>query len=179
MGRTTRKLATEVAEYDVRTKILHWVFAGGILYASAVGYALHFIPPGRIHTGLSHLNMSLASVLILLFPFRVWWRIVRPEPAPPQGLSAGQVHAARMIQTVIYAAIFAVLASGYLMVPDGYWFFGFAWVPTPFAKGAVTDFFFMVHRIGCAALVSLVGLHLGGVILHTFVKPIGLLRRMA
>jgi cytochrome b561 len=164
--------------YDLLARLLHWIFAIGIIYASIVGYALHFIPDGTVHGFFSRLNMSLATVLIALFPIRVWWRFVRTEPTEPLGLSPAQIKLARMIQALIYLTILSVLVSGYLMVPDGYQLFGLANIPTPFAKGMATEDFFILHRLSCAALCGLVGLHLLGVLAHTVVKPNGLLRRM-
>lgn len=164
--------------YDGFARALHWIFAVGIIYATVVGYALHVIPAGPAHDFLSHLNMSLATLLIVLFPIRVWWKFARNDPAPPKGLNARQVQFAHLIQTLVYLAILVVLVSGYLMVPDGYRLFGLVDISTPFAKGDVTGAFFLLHRIGCAVLTGLVCLHLLGVIVHTLIRPTGLLRRM-
>lgn len=164
--------------FDRLSKVLHWVFAVGILYAMGVGYGLHLMQAGQTHDFFSHLNMSLATVLIVLFPIRLIWRLIRRQPAPPKGLAPQDLRRAVIVQSLIYALILIVLASGFLMVPHGYTLFGIAHVPTPFAKGAVTDAFFIIHRISCATLTALIGLHLAGVLLHTLVRPIGLIRRM-
>lgn len=171
-------LPKTIDRYDLLTRTLHWIFAIGILYATAVGYALHLIPAGPAHDFLSRLNMSLATALILLYPLRAWWRFARRDPAPPAGLDPAQFRLARRVQTALYLAILAVSVSGYLMVPDGYRFFGLVTIPTPFAKGPTTEAFLLLHRISCGILTGLVGLHLLGVLVHTLVRPIGLLRRM-
>ena len=174
--------AAHIARHDPLTRALHWIFAVGILYATIVGYGLHFIAPGPVHTMLSQLNMSLASVLIVLFPLRLWWRMVRRQPAPPAGLTPAQIRPARMVQNALYAVIAEVLISGYLMVPKSYSLFGLMAVPTPFDGGPPTHqalrLFFWAHRAGCATLAGLIVLHVAGVILHTLIRPIGLLRRM-
>lgn len=164
--------------HDALTRTLHWVFAIGILYASVVGYALNLIPKGPTHDALSHLNMSLATILIFLFPLRVWWRLVRDQPAPPAEIDDKARRLAHLVQTTIYAAILVVLASGYLMVPHGYRLFDLVAIPTPFEDGVITDLFFVIHRASCAVLSGLIGLHLAGVFLHTVMRPTGLLRRM-
>ena len=179
-----RALSPDTAggRHDPLTRTLHWVFAIGIIYATIIGYALHFIAEGQLHTALSHLNMSLASVLIVLFPIRVWWRLVRRDPPPPSGLTPAQLRPARLIQAAIYATIGEVLISGYLMVPKSYMLFGAITVPTPFdgnpATQKVLHLFYWAHRAGCATLAGLVVLHVAGVIMHTVIRPIGLLRRM-
>lgn len=161
------------ARYDLLARSLHWIFAIGILYATAVGYALHIIPEGEVHDFLSRLNMSLATVLIVLFPLRLLWRMMRREPAPPPGLAAAQVSLARRTQHLIYLTILGVLVSGYLMVPDHYRLFGLLTIPTPFAKGAITEAWFIAHRVSCGLLTALVALHLAGVVVHTWVRPSG------
>jgi len=175
---TTPSIAQISPRYDLLTRTLHWIFAIGILYATAVGYGLHIMPAGPLHDFLSRLNMSLATVLILLYPVRSGWRLLRTNPAPPQGLSPQEYRPARLVQTLLYSIILAVLVSGYLMVPDGYHLFGLLPIPTPFAKGPATEAFFLLHRISCATLAALIGLHLLGVLVHTVLRPIGLLKRM-
>lgn len=163
--------------YDAITRVLHWVFAIGIIYASIVGYALAWIADPSVHDFFAHLNMSLATVLMLLFPARVAWRFIRVEPAqldlPPRELKL-----AKGVQSLIYLTIAAVLISGFLMVPHSYVFFGLVTVPTVFEKGPMTEAFFQAHRVSCALLVGLVLLHGMGIVKHTLIKPIGLLRRM-
>lgn len=163
--------------YDSVTRLLHWVFAVGIIYASIVGYALGWIADPSAHDFFSHLNMSLATVLMALFPVRVAWRFIRAEPASP-AIDPRELRLAKGVQSLIYLAIAAVLISGFLMVPHSYALFGTVTVPTVFEKGPMTEAFFLAHRIGCASLVGLVLLHGMGVVKHTLIKPVGLLRRM-
>ena len=164
--------------YDRFAQALHWIFAAGIAYATLVGYALHFIRNSSVYEFLSHLNMSLGTVLIVLFPIRVWWKFVRDEPAPPEGLRPEELQDARLVQKLIYVAIAAVLVSGYLMVPDGYRLFGLVDIPTPFAKGRITEALFVFHRFSTAALAVLVGLHVMGVLVHSLVHRVRVLWMM-
>ncbi len=99
-------------------------------------------------------------------------------PRALPGVSAGQYLLARGIHSVIYVTIFAVLASGFLMVPNGYSFFGLVEIHTPFPKGPLTDTFFAVHRVGCALLAALVTLHVLAVVKHQLIARNDVLRRM-
>lgn len=163
--------------YDGLSRALHWIFAIGILYASAVGYALAWIDDHAVHDFLSHLNMSLATVLIALFPLRLGWRLLRREPPAP-AIPPGQQRLARAVQILLYATICVVLVSGFLMVPHGYSFFGLVGIPTVFEKGPVTEGFFLLHRISCAVLVALFALHIAGVLKNTVVNRVNILSRM-
>jgi cytochrome b561 len=156
-----------VDRYDGLTRFFHWVFAVVIIYTSVAGYMLARIGGGAVHDFLSRLNMSVATVLI-----------VRVEPRALPNTSAWQRSLATGVHGLIYATIFAVLASGFLMVPNGYSFFGLIEIHTPFPKGALTDELFTVHRASCALLGGLVALHVLAVIKHQLIARNDVLRRM-
>jgi len=164
--------------YDGFARTLHWIFAVGIVYATVVGYSLHFIRNPSVYEFLSHLNMSLGTVLLVLFPIRVWWKFAREEPAPPKGLRPEELRDARLVQKLIYLAIAAVLISGYLMVPNGYRLFGLVDIPTPFANGGITEALFVFHRFSSGALAVLVCLHVVGVLVHSLVHRVRVLWMM-
>jgi superoxide oxidase len=170
--------AVDRDRYDGIARFFHWVFAAGILYASIAGYALAQLPDGPQREFLSRLNMSITTVLIVLFPLRAGWTFVRQAPRAISGVSPTQLKIAHHVHALLYITIFAVLASGFLMVPNGYSFFGLVDIPTPFAKGTLTDTLFVVHRAACALLTALVALHILAVVKHQFITRNDVLRRM-
>ena len=172
------KRGHDLDRYDGVTRLFHWVFAAGIIYASVAGYTLAQLSSGPERDFLSRLNMSIATVLIVLFPLRVCWKVVRIEPRALPGVSDVQLALARRVHILIYITIFAVLASGFLMVPNGYSFFGLVEIHTPFVKGALTDKLFVIHRASCALLAGLVVLHVLAVIKHQLIARNDVLRRM-
>jgi cytochrome b561 len=179
-GRNEHQLKSErdVNRYDGVARFFHWVFAGGIIYASIAGYTLAHIGGGPAHDFLSRLNMSIATVMIVLFPLRVGWKLVRVEPRALAGVPAWQRSLANGAHSLLYMTIFAVLISGFLMVPNGYSFFGLIEIHTPFPKGALTDKLFAVHRASCAVLAGLVVLHVLAVVKHQLIERNDVLRRM-
>lgn len=166
-----------LGRYDRLTRLFHWVFACIIIYVSIAGYALGRIGNHATRDFVSHFNMSLATVLILLFPLRVLWKFMRVEPPPLPGVSRGQRKLAQGVHAVLYLTILAVLVSGFLMVPQGYAFFGYP-IRTPFEQGPLTDALFLVHRISCAVLGSLVILHVLAVVKHQLIERRNVLGRM-
>ncbi|MEX3844808.1 MULTISPECIES: cytochrome b [unclassified Paraburkholderia] len=168
----------ERGRYDGIARFFHWTFAVWIIYASVAGYSLTRVANGPVHDFLSRLNMSIATVLIVLFPLRVGWKLVRIAPPALPDVSVEQQLLARVVHLLIYVMIFAVLASGFLMVPNGYPFFGLVEIHTPFQKGPLTDELFAVHRASCALLVGLVMLHVVAVIKHQLISRNDVLRRM-
>ena len=177
-GFSQREAGTERGRYDGVARFFHWTFAVWIIYASVAGYSLTRIANGPVHNFLSQLNMSIGTVLIVLFPLRVGWKLVRIAPPALPNVSVEQHLLARVVHVVIYVTIFAVLASGFLMVPNGYPLFGLVEIHTPFQKGPLTDELFAVHRASCALLVGLVMLHVAAVIKHQLISRNDVLQRM-
>jgi len=179
-GRNAHRLKRghDLDRYDGVARFFHWVFAAGIIYASVAGYALAQLSSGPEREFLSRLNMSITTVLIVLFPLRVCWKFVRIEPRALPKVSELQNTLAHRVHILIYLAIFAVLASGFLMVPNGYPFFGLFEIHTPFVKGALTDKLFVIHRASCALLAGLVVLHVLAVVKHQLITRNDVLRRM-
>jgi cytochrome b561 len=172
------KRGHDLHRYDGVARFFHWIFAAGIIYASVAGYMLAQLSGGPEREFLSRLNMSIATVLIVLFPLRVCWKFVRTEPQALAGVSEVQRALAHQVHSLIYITIFVVLASGFLMVPNGYSFFGLIEIHTPFAKGALTDKLFVIHRASCALLAGLVVLHVLAVVKHQLIARNDVLRRM-
>ncbi|WP_147456170.1 cytochrome b [Aquitalea palustris] len=166
-----------IGRYSRLARILHWVFAVSIIYASIIGFMLSHIFPLSLRSFLSHLNMSVATVLIFLFPVRVLSRL-RNRTAPLPNTSPFMAALAHAAHHLLYFLTMLVLASGFLMVPDGYYFFGVLWIPTPFHQGELTASLFEVHRIACMALAMLVILHIGAVLKHQLLERTPILRRM-
>src|SRR5207245_934565 len=106
------------------------------------------------------------------------WKFVRVEPRALPGTPGWQRSLAAGIHNLIYVTIFAVLASGFLMVPNGYSLFGLIEIHTPFPKGALIDELFTVHLASCALLAGLVALHVLAVIKHQLIARNDVLRRM-
>lgn len=164
--------------YDVASRVFHWLFAAGIIYASVVGYLLSKVTDRAWHERLSQLNMSIATVMLVLFPLRFGWKLLRAEPSALTGVAEWQLRVAHAVHGVLYAITALVLLSGFLMVPHGYSCFGLFWIPTPFAKGPLTAACFVVHRVACALLASLVLLHVMAVVKHQLTGTARVLRRM-
>jgi cytochrome b561 len=116
--------------------------------------------------------------LTILFPARIIWICFREEPSPVKGTSKAQHKIEHLAHALIYISISAVLITGYLMIPEGYDFFGLLTIVTPFHKGEATEFFFILHRISCAVLTLLILVHVGAVVQHYVFHRVNILKRM-
>lgn len=163
--------------YDILARMLHWVFALIIIYVGIGGFALELVKPGPLHDALSHYNVSLATLLLPLFPIRLLWKFIRTNPRDPV-MDKKQLIIAHLVHNLMYAIIFIVLASGVLMMPHGYMVFGTIWLPTPYEKGPVTELFLHIHTYSTMLLCGLVGMHMLGVFHHMVIRRVNILRRM-
>lgn len=165
-------------KYDALSRTLHWIFAVAIIYASVAGYSLHIVTNPALHSFLSQMNMSLATVLIALFPVRLAWRFLRTDPQETPGIPTKQQKIAHIAHSVLYVLIGWVLISGFLMVPHGYQLFWTFQINTPFEEGSVTHTFNVIHRVGCMTLASMVLLHVAAALKHHFIGRNNVLRKM-
>jgi superoxide oxidase len=154
------------ARYDIFSRILHWALAIGIMYATVVGYGLHFISNQRLFSFFSELNMSLATVMTVLMVIRFLWRFFRPSVPYPQHIQGYKKGLVLLLHELFYLIIFAVMISGFLMLEHDYRLFGLIQMPQPINNLGVNHFFFSVHRYSCMALSLMVLLHISAVIKH-------------
>lgn len=164
--------------YDKFTRLLHWIIAIGIIYASIVGYSLHFITNPSVFTFFSELNMALATVVTVLMVIRFIWRFFRKSVPYDDHFSRAKKGFVVLMHEVFYLIIFVVLISGFLMLKNHYSFFGLFDIPQPIVNEPVNEFFFQVHRVGCASLAIMLLLHVAAVIKHQVIDKNAILSRM-
>lgn len=164
--------------YDRFSRILHWVLAVGIIYASLVGYGLHFISDPNIFTFFSELNMSLATLMTLLMIVRFIWRFFRPAVPYGEHIQGSKKGLVILLHEIFYLIIFVVLISGFLMLKHGYTLFFLLPVPQPLSNLEVNLFFFSIHRYSCIALGLMLLMHVAAVIKHQLFDKKNILSRM-
>ncbi|MGL5345596.1 MAG: cytochrome b [Plesiomonas sp.] len=170
-----------VQYYDRLSRVLHWIMAAIIIYATFAGYAMHLVVDSKPHvfSFLSTLNISLATVGTVLFFVRWIWRFFRVSPGLKiDNIPKNQINIAKMAHSVIYFAMFMVFFSGFLMIKESYLFFWMIEVPNPISSVPINDFFFTVHRIACIFLALMVLLHVAAVVKHHLVLRNNVLLRM-
>ncbi|WP_100751782.1 cytochrome b [Vibrio salilacus] len=165
--------------YDALSKWLHWIMAVIIIYTIIAGYGMLFVMdmPQLFHV-LSTLNMSFATIAAVLLVIRWLWSFFRQSPELPNTISSTQKSIAKLAHSVIYLVMFVVFVSGFLMLEHDYLFFWLFTIPTPISNAEVNGFFFMVHRIGCATLTTLVALHVTAALKHHLVSKNNVLKSM-
>ena len=161
------------------TKLLHWSMAFIIIYASFAGYTMHLLDTeSTMHSLLSVLNMSLATIATPLLILRYLWTFFSHSPTLPSSIPTIQISIAKLVHSLLYVLMFVVFLSGYLMLTHAYSFFWITDLPNLIDNADINLFFFQVHRVACAALFFSVALHVLAVLKHQLIAKNNVLALM-
>ncbi len=170
------------ATYTRPAIALHWVIALLIFAAFPLGLYMHDLPlsPERIKLYSYHKWMGITVLMLALA--RVAWRAANRPPAPPAGMSRGQVAAAHAAHGLLYLLIFVAPLSGWLMSSaKGFQTVWFGVVPLPDlvskdkALGALLE---EAHTWLNYGMMAIVGAHAAAALKHHFVVGDDVLARM-
>lgn len=156
----------KTARYSRTARILHWISAFVIIWATMTGFFLATLAPGsELRAFLSSLNISLTTSFLPLFLLRLVYAGRSKKPAAVD-VPASQQRAARAGHVGLYVLTTTVLASGILMMNHDISVFGLLRLPNPVTDNTWNAAFFTLHRYSCMALFLLVTLHVGAVVRH-------------
>jgi cytochrome b561 len=154
----------------------HWALAALLAMLLALGWWMVRLPDAgydsrKIVLILVHKQLGLAA--LALAALRLAWRLLQPLPALAPSLPPGQQVAARFVHLCLYALMFALPLSGWLLSSAAGFamsFLGLASLPdlVP-ASEALFRQLAVVHRWLASGLVALVALHAGAALRHHFV----------
>ena len=162
---------------------LHWICALIIFGLFGLGIymtGLDYYSPWY-HRGPA-LHIAMGILIFSLMLWRLIWRIKSTSPAPVPGQSAAAVNAAKLIKFALYALVFLVCISGYLVTTaEGKGASFFDWFSIPAItelSPEVADAAEEIHEIVAWTIMILVALHAGAALLHHFVFRDKTLTRM-
>jgi len=156
----------KTARYSRTARILHWISAFIIIWATLTGFFLATLAPGsELRALLSSLNISLTTSFLPLFLIRL---VYAGRSKKPAGLdvSARQQSAAQAAHVGLYALTTTVLMSGILMMNHDISVFGLVKLPHLVTNDSWNAAFYTLHRYSCMTLFLLVSLHVAAVVRH-------------
>lgn len=170
------------AEFGLAAKIFHWFTAILIFLLLSVGFYMAGLPVSPQKIQIYFFHKSFGLLVLLLAALRLLWRVYNP---PPPGLAS---HAkwektlAHLIHVLIYAALFLMPLSGWVMSSAGDFpvsFFGLFEMPvlTPKNKD-VFELMQGVHTAIAFTLLAALALHMAGAFKHHFIDKDVTLKRM-
>ncbi|MDE2149274.1 MAG: cytochrome b [Gammaproteobacteria bacterium] len=170
------------AAYTRTAITLHWLVAALIAGAFSVAWSL----PEHLHTPADFRLLSIHKWIgITVFgaaTLRLLWRLGHPAPPLPSSTPLWQQRAARGSHALLYALIFLIPLSGYLMssaAGSQVVYLGVLPLPLPLAKDkALAQELFGVHQALTTTLLVLLSVHVLAALKHHFVDRDSVLRRI-
>ncbi|WP_017222645.1 cytochrome b [Moritella dasanensis] len=154
-------------QFNSTAKYLHWISALVILWASISGlYIAFFELDSNIKSHILRFNVSLTTVFIPLFCWRIYHRLKYGVPAPHPAMSILETKLAHIGHTLLYILVSLVLVSGVLMMGHDVNVFGLLTIPQLLQQQHSIHFFETLHLYACRLLAALVLCHLAALIKH-------------
>ncbi|WP_417694944.1 cytochrome b [Roseibium sp.] len=168
----------------------HWIMATLIVAMLGLGLYMTSLPQSAPNLyPLYQLHKSIGFVVLTLATLRIVWRLVNPSPALPAAMPALEKLAAHLGHAGLYALMFLLPISGWLMVSASPWGIPtivFDVLPVPHLpippvlgdKAQAESLLKVVHEYAAWVLVALLVAHIAAALKHHFIARDDTLRRM-
>jgi cytochrome b561 len=164
------------------SQLFHWVMALGVLANMGIGLIAEEMALSPQKLKLFLLHKSIGMTILGLAILRLGWRLLQTVPLMPSGMRAWQRRVSAVSHTLLYALIFAMPLSGWMLnsaanVPLRWfgWFRLPAIAPTSEAWEEAMEW---LHVGLFYAFAALIALHAVAALKHHFVDRDAVLRRM-
>ncbi len=170
------------ARYTATAISLHWLLAALLLGMVCLGFYMHELRLSPLKLKLVNWHKWIGVCVVLLALLRLVWRATHPPPALPAGMSPLARRAAGGLHLALYALMFAIPVSGWLMSSaKGFQTVWFGVLPLPDLIGkdkALGEQLFGLHATLNWVLLGLLAVHVLAALKHHFLDRDDVLRRM-
>lgn len=158
--------------FGLISRVLHWSLALAIFALFALGYWMVTLDyTSAYYTSAPAWHEAVGMLVFIAMALRLGWRLSNTNPTSDH-LTRFEQRAARIMHGALYAVIFVVLVSGYLIsTADGRsieLFWGLQ-VPSVYQAQGIESLSGKIHRILSYVTIALAGLHTGAALKHHFV----------
>lgn len=161
---------------------LHWLIALLIFMAFPLGIYMHELPLSPDKLRLYSYHKWIGVTVFMLAVIRVYWRATHVPPALPDNMPNWEKFAAHATHYALYALIFIIPLSGWLMSSaKGFQTVWFGVLPLPDLLDKdkeLGDLLLQVHKLLNFLLFGLVLAHVGAALKHHFIQHDDILARM-
>lgn len=160
--------------YGLVTIVLHWACALTIIFLFGLGvYMVDLSYYDKWYHKGPALHISIGLLLLLAMTWRLLWRIFSRQPRPLPNHTRLIQFASTAVKVVLYALIFTLLISGYLITSAaGRGPLLFDWFRFPALlqlDGQAVDLAGTIHWLFAWLIIILAGLHAAAALFHHFI----------
>jgi len=167
--------------YGSVAQTLHWMVVALLIVQFTLGKIAETLPLGPDKLGTLARHKSVGITILALAVLRLAWRSFNPPPPLPP-MPRWQILAARASHTALYALLFAMPLTGWMMSSASNYpvsWFGLVQLPDFVAPDAdLKELLRDTHGLLSNVLATLVGVHLLAALKHQFRDRDGLMFRM-
>lgn len=170
------------SRYSTGAIIMHWLIAIGVIANWRIAESAEHASKAESQAIMGN-HMALGMIILVLTLARIAWRLMHPPPPLASHLKGWEVALARVTHAIFYILLISlpmlgwVAMSSYGQPVSIFGLFDWPALPLPQNKEAAESVFEIHHTLG-GAMILLIGLHLLGVIKHTFFDRDGNIFRM-
>jgi cytochrome b561 len=171
------------AGYGLVTIIFHWVCAPLIIFLFGLGVYMRGLDyySTWYHRG-PEIHIAIGILVFALMLLRLLWRYASKSPDAIPTISKPTLLAASASKMALYAFVFVICISGYLITTaegSAASFFGIINIPaTAELSSAKVDLAGAIHKYVAWGLMSVVVIHAAAALFHHFIKRDKTLTRM-
>ncbi|MGH8671878.1 MAG: cytochrome b [Burkholderiales bacterium] len=170
------------AAYTRTAILLHWLTALLLIFSFGLGLTMVDMELSPQKLKLYSWHKWVGVTVFLVTAVRLSWRMIRPAPALPAGMSGWQAGMARYVHLALYALLFFIPISGWLFSSAaGFPVVYLGLIPLPdlvTPDKALARQIKEVHEFLAYGLATLIALHVGAALKHHFVERDQVLARM-
>ena len=169
--------------YGLVAVLLHWLVAVTVIGLFALGlWMVELTYYDDWYRTAPNLHKGVGVMLFLVMVARLLWRFYDPPPAPEPGLRPIERRLAPIVHGLLYALLFAVMLSGYLIsTADGRAIDVFGLFQVPATLSGLpnqADLAGDIHLALAIAVIALAGLHALAALKHHLIDRDRTLLRM-
>ncbi|MBR9875906.1 MAG: cytochrome b [Vibrionaceae bacterium] len=172
---------TSVKNYNLLTRVMHWLSAIFIIGLFAVGlWMVDLSYYSEWYQTAPHYHRSVGILLAIVTLFRIVWK--RMSATPKVEGKPHEIITANLAHSLMYLLLVTIFVSGYLIsTSDGRGIEVFEWFTVPSAGELFpnqSDLAGEIHFYAAWALVLIAGLHAVAALKHHFIDKDNTLRKM-
>ena len=170
------------SSYSSTSKWLHWITAACIFFLLPSGVLLDKLPEGPIQNTVYDLHRSFGFVVLCLAIARVVVRAYYGAPAVYAGLTPFERIASQIAHVALYVLIVLTpllgwtATSAYPATVSVFWLFDLPRIAP--ADKSLFEALITAHKIAAFTMAAVLVAHIGGALMHGFIKRDGVLARM-